>query len=95
MDTKQGWAAYLRGDVLYVKRFLHDPKATYPDGGSTVEIYSSAELLEVENLSPLVALKPGEEIVYPEEWWLFSAATVAADEPSALRDLAQRLPMTR
>lgn len=87
VDTMQAWAAYLRGDVLYVKRFPHQPGASYADGGATVEIYSSNEFIEVENLSPLTSLKPGEEIVYPEEWSLFSGASVATDEAAALRDL--------
>lgn len=87
VDTWQGWAGYLRGDVLYLKRFPHEPGGAYADGGATVEIYSSAEFIEVENLSPLVTLKPGDEIVYPEEWSLFSGASIAPDEPGALRDL--------
>lgn len=91
VDTMQGWAAYLRGDLLYVKRFPHEPGAPYADGGATVEIYSSAEFIEVENLSPLTTLKPGEEIVYPEEWSLISGVTVATDEAGALRDLGPLL----
>ncbi|MBI4515308.1 MAG: hypothetical protein HY699_05775 [Deltaproteobacteria bacterium] len=87
VDTKQGWAAYLHGDSLYLKRFSHDPRATYPDGGATVEIYSAAEFIEVENLGPLLTLKPGEAIIAPEEWWLFEGVTVAGDEAGALRDL--------
>jgi len=87
VDTMQGWAAYLRGDALYLKRFKHEPGASYADGGATVEVYSSAEFIEVENLSPLTTLKPGESIVYPEEWSLFTDAHVATDEAAALRDL--------
>lgn len=87
VDTMQGWAAYLRGDSLYVKRFAHVPGAAYADGGATVEIYSSAEFIEIENLSPLTALKPGESIVYPEEWSLFSGANIAGDEAGALHDI--------
>ena len=87
VDTAQAWAAYARDDSLYVKRFKHEPGASYADGGATVEIYSSAEFIEVENLSPLTELKPGESIVYPEEWSLFTGAPVASDEAGALHDL--------
>lgn len=87
VDTMQGWAAYARGNELYVKRFPHEPGAAYADGGATVEVYSSAEFIEVENLSPLTTLKPRESIVYPEEWSLFTGASVATDEAGALRDL--------
>jgi hypothetical protein len=71
VDSAQGWAAYRLDRTLYVKRFPHDPAGQYPDGGATVEIYSSAEFLEVENLSPLTTIPPGGELVYPEDWWLF------------------------
>ena len=72
VDSAQGWAAYQLGRTLYLKRFPHDPAGQYPDGGATIEIYSSAEFLEVENLSPLTTIPPGGELVYPEEWWVFS-----------------------
>jgi hypothetical protein len=72
VDSAQGWAAYRLGDTLYLKRFPHDPRGQYPDGGATIEVYSSAEFLEVENLSPLTTIPPGGELVYPEEWWVFT-----------------------
>jgi hypothetical protein len=71
VDSAQGWASYQLGRTLYVKRFPHDPDGRYPDGGATIEIYSSAEFLEVENLSPLTTIPPGGELVYPEDWWVF------------------------
>lgn len=83
VDSAQGWAAYQLGRTLYLKRFPHDPRGTYPDGGATIEIYSSAEFLEVENLSPLTVIPPGGELLYPEEWWVFD--DVAPTE-AALRD---------
>jgi hypothetical protein len=91
VDSKQGWAAYLRNAVLYVKRFPQDSEAAYPDGGCTIEIYSSGEFIEVENLSPLINLAPGDEIVYPEEWSLFTGVAVAGDEAEALRELQKWL----
>jgi hypothetical protein len=72
VDSAQGWAAYQLGGTLYLKRFAHDPAGQYPDGGATIEIYSSAEFLEVENLSPLTTIPPGGELVYPEDWWVFT-----------------------
>jgi hypothetical protein len=75
VDSAQGWAAYLNGGTLYMKRFPHDPAGQYPDGGATIEIYSSAEFIEVEQLSPLTTINPGEEIVFPEDWWVFTNAS--------------------
>jgi hypothetical protein len=88
VDSSQGWAAYLLGDTLYMKRFAHESAAQYPDGGATVEIYSSHEFLEVENLGPLATMQPGEEIVSSEDWWLFSGVHIATEETAALNDLA-------
>lgn len=72
VDSAQGWAAYRLGRTVYLKRFPHDAAGRYPDGGATIEIYSSAEFLEVENLGPLTTIPPGGELVYPEEWWVFT-----------------------
>ena len=87
VDSAQGWAAYLLHGTLYLKRFPHDPARQYPDGGATIEIYSSAEFLEVEQLSPLTTINPGEEIVFPEDWWVFRNVSVPEDERSALATL--------
>jgi hypothetical protein len=91
VDSAQGWAAYLLDGTLYLKRFPHDREGEYPDGGATVEIYSSHEFLELENLGPLTAVAPGEEIVYSEDWWLFPEVRVRSSESEALADLQRYL----
>jgi hypothetical protein len=95
VDSAQGWAAYLLDGTLYVKRFPHDPAGRYPDGGATIEIYSSAEFLEVENLSPLTTIQPGEEIVYPEDWWVFPGVDVPVDEKAAIAILSSYVDRTK
>lgn len=95
VDSAQGWAAYLQGRTMLVKRFPHDAKGTYPDGGSTIEVYSSLEFLEVENLGPLTTLAPGEEIVMPEEWWLFTDVEIPVEEEAALARLRPYLIRSR
>ena len=94
VDSGQGWAAYLIDHTLYLKRFPHDAHAAYPDGGATIEIYSSAEFLEVENLSPLTTLQPGTELVYPEDWWIFPNVDLPTDEPAALAALDSYIAQT-
>lgn len=47
------------------------PGASYPDNGCSVEMYSCANFLEVETLSPLYTLKPGEACEHIENWELF------------------------
>jgi hypothetical protein len=98
VDSAQGWAAYLVDGTLYLKRFPHDPSGHYPDGGATVEIYSSAEFLELENLGPLTTIPPGGELVYPEEWSVFTDIAVPTGETdavAALNRLVARTSMPR
>lgn len=50
--------------------YIHGAK--YPDNGCSCEMYSCADFLEVETLSPLYTLKPGEACEHIEKWELFS-----------------------
>lgn len=68
------------GEVLYTldgvtlrKRFTPEPNAEHPDFGCNVEVYVRAEFLELETLSPLRDVEPGESIVHVEEWELVSS----------------------
>jgi hypothetical protein len=81
--------------TLYMKRFPHDSSGEYPDGGATIEVYSSHEFLELENLGPLTTIAPGEEIVYAEDWWLFSKVRVRSPESEALADLQRYLEASK
>ncbi|MCD6352084.1 MAG: DUF4380 domain-containing protein [Armatimonadetes bacterium] len=78
-DSTAGWIAYsdARDDWAFVKRFDVTPGATYPDGGCTVEVFTSGELhyLEVEVLGPLTRLAPGKQTSFTEHWY---AARVGA-----------------
>lgn len=94
VDSAQGWAAYLVDRTLYLKRFPHQRGAPYPDGGATIELYSSAEFLEVENLSPLTTLQPGDELVYPEDWWIFPNTDIPLDDAAALDALSRLVANT-
>jgi hypothetical protein len=91
VDSSQGWAAYWLDGTLYMKRFPYDPAGEYPDGGATIEVYSSHEFLELENLGPLTTIAPGEEILYAEEWWLFPNVRIRSTESEALSDLQRYL----
>lgn len=76
-DSLAGWIAHVdeTHNMAYVKRFEASKLAEYPDQGSTVEVYTSGDqsYMEVEVLSPLIDLKPGEEHTVVREW--FAAAT--------------------
>lgn len=65
-----GWLAYWRAGHLFVTRFTPIPGAPYPDLGASVELYTDANLLELETLGPMTRLAPGETVEHVEEWRL-------------------------
>jgi hypothetical protein len=96
VDSAQGWAAYLIDGILFLKRFPHAAAGQYPDGGATIEVYSNHEFLELEHLGLLTTIAPGEDIMFPEDWWVFTGASVPtaeADAVARLREYVARAPL--
>lgn len=76
-----GWVAYARQGHLFVKTFEPVAGAAYPDLGCSTEVFTNAEILELETLGPLVRLQPEAAVEYVEQWFLFrDVATPASDE---------------
>jgi hypothetical protein len=75
-----GWAAYLLGDDVFVKRHGYDPGASYADMGCNAETYTDPDILEIETLSPLRRLEPGETVEHRERWLLARTECGPADE---------------
>ncbi len=78
---KQGWAAFVLGDDIFVKTFSFDANATYPDYGCNAETFTDNQFIEVETLSPLATLKAGSGIEHVEHWYL-TKGHVTPDEAS-------------
>lgn len=68
INGEDGWLAYVNNGVALKKSFKHFTNAEYPDNGCSIEVYSCNFMLEIETLSPLYLLAPGEEITHIEEW---------------------------
>ncbi|HVF50614.1 MAG TPA: hypothetical protein VNA19_11040 [Pyrinomonadaceae bacterium] len=85
--NKQGWAAYLRGGTLYVKRFGYLEGASYPDYGSNAETYTAGSFIEIESLAPLRQLEPDESVEHEERWYLFRDILPADASESALDEM--------
>lgn len=66
----EGWAAYLLDNTAFVKKYEHRVGANYSDMGSSFEIYTDADIIELESLSPLTRLEPGETVLHKETWKL-------------------------
>jgi hypothetical protein len=71
INNDDGWLAYLRGEYLFVKTFEYQAEGDYPDGGCSIELFTNENMLEVETLSPLTFLAPGDELEHVEVWRLF------------------------
>lgn len=79
--NKDGWAAYANHGHLFVKRYNHINDLIYPDYcGSSYETYTIDWMLEMESLSPLVILKPGDSIEHTETWFLHDNVKVPKNE---------------
>ena len=68
--NKQGWAAYEVDGFRFVKRAQCIEGAVYPDMNSNFEAYTAGGFAELETLSPLVNLRPGESASHVETWEL-------------------------
>jgi len=86
LNNDGGWAAYVLGQQLFLKRFSVDVFADYPDNGCTVECYTNPEMLELESLGPLVLLEPSESTYHTEHWYLFDDAALPLEDEVALLD---------
>jgi len=80
--NKLGWAAYLRKDVLFVKRFAYVEGANYPDYGCNFETYTDGDFMEIETLAPLGKLQPNETATHVERWYLYKGVDAGATEDS-------------
>ena len=80
VTNKQGWAAYYLNGELLIKKFDFSPRAVYPDYGCNNEIYMNGDFLEIETLSPLTKLVPGEAVEHTEHWLLTKATAGESEE---------------
>ncbi len=69
----RGWTAYWLENVLFRKTYAVQPGSRYPDNGCNAEIYCDSHLIELESLSPLHRLAPGDSVVHEETWELYDS----------------------
>jgi hypothetical protein len=85
----EGWVAYARQDVLFVKRYAPElgPHARHADFGCNTETFTNEVFLEVETLGPTVRIAPGEAAEHVERWFLFPGVQLGDDEDAMARAL--------
>ena len=71
LPVEDGWAAYINDGHMFVKQYTHIRNAIYPDYCSSFETYLNDSYTEMETLSPMRVLAPGESIEHFETWKLF------------------------
>ncbi|MCX6349532.1 MAG: hypothetical protein NTV79_08565 [Candidatus Aureabacteria bacterium] len=86
-----GWAAYFNRGRLFVKTYRPVPNAPYPDFGASYETYANDVMLEMETLSPLARLLPGESAEHQEEWSLFDGVPFPGDDQKSLEKVLNPL----
>ncbi len=79
-SVPDGWVAYAREGHLFVKSFEYVAGARYPDFGASVELFTDAEMLEVETLAPLAQVAPGAAAEHVETWRLFANVTAPTND---------------
>ncbi len=67
---KAGWCGCCFDGSLFLKKSVPEkhPVQTYPDFGSSCEVYMAASFLELETLGPIVEIFPGAAAVHTEIW---------------------------
>ena len=68
--NRQGWAAYEWKELKFTKRTDYVEEAVYPDMNSNFEFYTDGGFVEIETLSPLKTVSPGQSIEHVESWEL-------------------------
>ncbi len=72
------WVAYVLNGEAFVKRTTPDASKPYPDFGCSFETFTNQDFLEVETLSPLTELSPGQTVELVEHWALFRNVRIDA-----------------
>jgi hypothetical protein len=71
--NKEGWAAYECKALRFTKRADYIDDSIYPDMNSNFEAYTAGSFVELETLSPLRRMSPGESASHRETWELRKA----------------------
>lgn len=70
-DLNCGTVYYCLNGEVFRKCFnTEHPNACYPDGGCSFETYTNKNMIEVESLSVLKTVAPGETVASTESWSL-------------------------
>jgi len=66
----RGWIGQWTREATFVKRVAVTPGGAYPDGGCNLELYTCSNFIELETVSPMAILGPGEVLEHEERWYV-------------------------
>lgn len=96
LNCHSGWCLYQSENLVFQKRFLHNVNAAYPDGGVSFECYVTGDYLELETLSPLYRIAPGDSVRHVENFSLLclpdDAAKPDLDDADSIQQWVESLP---
>lgn len=75
INNNPGWVTFLHQDVAIFKRFVHNSKAKYLNGVSSLEFFAVENFLTVETLSPVFEIGKNEIARHAENWSIFKTDT--------------------
>jgi len=68
LQVREGRAVLLNFGQRMTLQFGFAPGSTYPDNGCNFELYLCRQMMELETLSPLYLLEPGQSAAHRELW---------------------------
>ena len=77
--NKQEWMAYTLNGELFIKKHPYIKDTQYPDYNCNAEFFTMPGFLELETLSPLKRIAPGDYVEHLESWQLFKV-NISTDE---------------
>lgn len=96
IDCHSGWCLYQSGNLVFQKRYLHNVNAAYPDGGVSFECFTNGDYLELETLSPLYRIAPGDSVRHVENFSLLclpdDAIKPDLDDMDSVQEWVDSLP---
>lgn len=89
LGSDAGWIGYRLGTAALLAHVPCDPAGEYPEGDANLTIFQmnadEKDWAEIEHLSPLTDIGPGDELVMRQSVWLLDLPDQSPMSPDALR----------
>lgn len=79
-DATNGWMAYHLSPSIFIKKWKVDEIDDFRTEYNLKNIvYTNMKFLEMEPVSPLIELSPGQTFSFVEYWWLFDEKEISSN----------------